>query len=190
LFALWPSYLAFVTSFITILVIWVHHHWIFTLIRRSDHPFLYLNGLLLLFVTFVPFPTALLADICSIPKQGWQQTCIREHSLRFHLLLTCFGDMRRKDFWTQMCPMKKKMRPPKSLSSIGLVPLSILWHLECLLYPKHGALSCVCCWHCFSRSGAGRSEGSRRFVPHATQNSARSLKRVSDTETCSPFFSA
>jgi uncharacterized membrane protein len=60
--ALWPSYLAFLTSFITILVIWVHHHWIFGLISRIDHPSLYMNGLLLLFVAFVPFPTALIAE--------------------------------------------------------------------------------------------------------------------------------
>ena len=54
LIALWPSYLGFLTSFVTILVIWVHHHWIFALIRKHDHPFLYWNGLLLLFVRFVP----------------------------------------------------------------------------------------------------------------------------------------
>lgn len=60
--ALWPSYLAFVTSFLTILVIWVHHHLVFALIGKDDHPFLYWNGLLLLCVTFVPFPTALLAE--------------------------------------------------------------------------------------------------------------------------------
>lgn len=60
--ALWPSYLAFVTSFFTILVIWVHHHWIFELINKIDHPSLYINGLLLLFVAFVPFPTALIAE--------------------------------------------------------------------------------------------------------------------------------
>jgi uncharacterized membrane protein len=60
--ALWPSYLAFVTSFVTILVIWVHHHLVFALIEKDDHPFLYWNGLLLLCVTFVPFPTALLAE--------------------------------------------------------------------------------------------------------------------------------
>jgi uncharacterized membrane protein len=34
----------------------------FVLITKNDHPFLYWNGLLLLFVTFVPFPTALLAE--------------------------------------------------------------------------------------------------------------------------------
>ncbi|MGZ5050091.1 MAG: TMEM175 family protein [Methylobacter sp.] len=60
--SLWPSYLAFLTSFFTILVIWVHHHWIFGLISRIDHPSLYINGLLLLFVAFVPFPTALIAE--------------------------------------------------------------------------------------------------------------------------------
>ena len=60
--ALWPSYLAFVTSFLTVLVIWVHHHLVFALIEKNDHPFLYWNGLLLLCVTFVPFPTALLAE--------------------------------------------------------------------------------------------------------------------------------
>src|SRR5580765_229163 len=62
LVALWPSYLAFITSFVSILVIWVKHHWMFTLIERTDHAFLYWNGLLLFFVTFLPFPTALLAE--------------------------------------------------------------------------------------------------------------------------------
>ena len=61
LLAQWPAFLAFLTSFLTILVMWVNHHLLFGLIRRTDHVFLYLNGLLLLFVTFVPFPTALVA---------------------------------------------------------------------------------------------------------------------------------
>jgi uncharacterized membrane protein len=58
----WPHYLAFVTSFITILAKWVNHHRIFSFIQRTDHAFLYWNGLLLLFITFLPFPTALLAE--------------------------------------------------------------------------------------------------------------------------------
>ncbi len=66
--ALWPSYLAFVTSFLTVLVIWVHHHLIFGLIEKNDHPFMYWNGLLLLCVTFVPFPTALLAEYLLHPE--------------------------------------------------------------------------------------------------------------------------
>jgi uncharacterized membrane protein len=62
LLKLWPHYLAFVTSFITVLAQWVNHHRIFSFVQRTDHPFLYWNGLLLLFVTFMPFPTALLAE--------------------------------------------------------------------------------------------------------------------------------
>ncbi len=62
LWELWPSYLAFLTSFVNILVIWVQHHWIFVLIKRYDLPLFYLNGILLLCVTFVPFPTALMAE--------------------------------------------------------------------------------------------------------------------------------
>ena len=59
---LWPAYLAFFISFITILVIWVQHHIMFIYVRRVYHPLLYWNGLLLLVVTFVPFPTGLLAE--------------------------------------------------------------------------------------------------------------------------------
>jgi uncharacterized membrane protein len=57
----WPSYLAFVISFATIGIMWINHHRLFTLIRRVDHLLLIFNGLLLLGVTFVPFPTALIA---------------------------------------------------------------------------------------------------------------------------------
>ena len=60
--ALWPGYLAFVTSFVSILLIWVKHHWMISLIERTDHPFLYWNGLLLLCITFLTFPTGLLAE--------------------------------------------------------------------------------------------------------------------------------
>ena len=58
----WPTFLAYFTSFATILVMWVNHHVLFGRIRRSDQMFLFLNGFLLLFVAFVPFPTALLAQ--------------------------------------------------------------------------------------------------------------------------------
>ena len=68
LLKLWPHYLAFVTSFITIFANWVNHHRIFSFIQRTDHPFLYWNGLLLLFITFMPFPTALLAEYLLHPE--------------------------------------------------------------------------------------------------------------------------
>ena len=57
----WPAYLAFLTSFLIILVIWINHHNLFNLIGRSDRTFLILNGMLLLATSFVPFPTILVA---------------------------------------------------------------------------------------------------------------------------------
>ena len=66
--AQWPSYLAFLISFITILIMWVNHHNLFTYIRRSDGLFMFLNGAVLLTVTVVPFPTALLAEYIRHPQ--------------------------------------------------------------------------------------------------------------------------
>ena len=63
----WPTYAAYVTSFLTILVMWANHHSIFRHIQRSDNGLLFLNGLLLLVVTTVPFPTSLMAEYLRDP---------------------------------------------------------------------------------------------------------------------------
>lgn len=67
LLELWPSYAAYVTSFLTIGVIWVNHHRMFKLIQRTTHSFLMLNVMFLMVVSFLPFPTALVG------------TAIKEH---------------------------------------------------------------------------------------------------------------
>ncbi|MBI3660501.1 DUF1211 domain-containing protein [Candidatus Acetothermia bacterium] len=66
---LWPAYLAFVISFAFIGIMWINHHKLFRLIRRSDHGLLLLNTLLLMGITFVPFPTSLLAENLQHPDQ-------------------------------------------------------------------------------------------------------------------------
>src|SRR5690349_19802880 len=63
----WPSYLAFFISFATILIMWISHHAMFKLIDKSDTLFLFANGLLLLLVTTVPFPTQLIAMYLTTP---------------------------------------------------------------------------------------------------------------------------
>jgi uncharacterized membrane protein len=59
---LWPSYLGYLTSFLTIGVMWINHHYVFSLIDRVDRTMLLLNTTLLLMIAFVPFPTAVLAQ--------------------------------------------------------------------------------------------------------------------------------
>jgi uncharacterized membrane protein len=65
----WPTFLAFVTSFATILIMWVNHHRIFTLIGRPSEALLFYNGVLLFGVTVVPFSTALVAQYLGYPGQ-------------------------------------------------------------------------------------------------------------------------
>jgi uncharacterized membrane protein len=62
LLALWPSFLAFLLSFGVVLTMWINHHEFMRVVQRADTRFLFANGFLLLMVTFVPFPTALLAQ--------------------------------------------------------------------------------------------------------------------------------
>ena len=58
----WPSYAAFVLSFVVIGIMWVSHHSMFERIANVDRRLLFLNLLLLMGIAFLPFPTALLAS--------------------------------------------------------------------------------------------------------------------------------
>jgi uncharacterized membrane protein len=59
---IWPSYFAYVTSFLTIGVIWFNHDAILRLVARADRLLLTLNTVLLMVVAFIPFPTRLVAE--------------------------------------------------------------------------------------------------------------------------------
>ena len=58
----WPSYLAYLVSFLTIGVLWPNHHWIFEQVALVDGPLLVLNLAWLLWTALLPFPTAVAAQ--------------------------------------------------------------------------------------------------------------------------------
>jgi uncharacterized membrane protein len=62
LLEIWPSYIAYAVSFVTIGIIWSNHHTVMGQLGRVDRTFLMLNVLLLLCIAFVPFPTRLIAE--------------------------------------------------------------------------------------------------------------------------------
>jgi uncharacterized membrane protein len=66
----WPSYLAYISSFIVVLIMWINHHTIFRCVERADHGLLLLNGLLLMSVTLVPFVTSLVSAYVRHPGQS------------------------------------------------------------------------------------------------------------------------
>jgi uncharacterized membrane protein len=66
---IWPSYLAYVTSFLTIGIIWMNHHHTVSLLGRVDRTMLFVNNVLLLIVAFFPFPTKLVAGYLNEPGE-------------------------------------------------------------------------------------------------------------------------
>jgi uncharacterized membrane protein len=66
---LWPSYLAYATSFLTIGIIWMNHHFCVETMGRADRTLLFLNVLLLITVAFLPFPTRLVAQFLQKPGE-------------------------------------------------------------------------------------------------------------------------
>jgi uncharacterized membrane protein len=59
---IWPQYVAYAISFVTIGIMWVNHHRLIRQIERIDERFLFLNLGLLACIAFVPFPTRILAE--------------------------------------------------------------------------------------------------------------------------------
>lgn len=58
----WEPFLAFLSGFLTIMVCWINHKHVFDYIHKTDSNLPWVNGFVLLMITFTPFPTAILAE--------------------------------------------------------------------------------------------------------------------------------
>jgi uncharacterized membrane protein len=67
---LWPAYLAYGFSFLTIGIMWINHHTLFRHFARVDRVLLLLNILLLMMIAFVPFPTLVVAEFARSETNG------------------------------------------------------------------------------------------------------------------------
>jgi len=98
----WPTYAAFLISFWFIGIMWVNHHRLFNHIQRSDNRLLFLNLLLLLGVTVVPFPTALRAAHFYSPGRTVATAVFNGTYVVLSSSLTCCGTMQLDaDYWIQ-----------------------------------------------------------------------------------------
>ncbi|MDQ2886581.1 MAG: TMEM175 family protein [Chloroflexota bacterium] len=84
----WATFLAFITSFATIGIMWINHHRLFTHIKRVDTKLLVFNLLLLLVIVFIPFPTVLLAQYAPYPQYHYAALL---YSATNVLLAVCFN---------------------------------------------------------------------------------------------------
>jgi uncharacterized membrane protein len=69
LLALWPFFIAFALSFFVILVTWITHHDLIHLVSESSRSLQLANGFALLYVTFIPFSTGVLAENLTNPSE-------------------------------------------------------------------------------------------------------------------------
>ncbi len=101
---IWPSYFAYVTSFLTIGVIWVNHHALFDFVDRVDRPLLFLNTLLLMVVAFTPFPTRLVAEF--LRRANDEQTAALAYGITFVIMAVLFQLL-----WRWMSTGRRLVRP-------------------------------------------------------------------------------
>ncbi|MBN9388267.1 MAG: DUF1211 domain-containing protein [Chloroflexi bacterium] len=76
LFDQWPTYLALVTTFVMILIMWINHHRMFSHIHRIDTVLMLLNGGILLGITILPFTTELVGEYLLKPDGQKQVAAI------------------------------------------------------------------------------------------------------------------
>lgn len=58
----WQHLFSFLIGFCTIMICWINHHHLFCYIVQYDGKFLWINGALLLIVTFTPLPTSIFSE--------------------------------------------------------------------------------------------------------------------------------
>jgi uncharacterized membrane protein len=87
----WPQYAAFLVSFLIVGIIWLNHHATFNLLRRTDHRIQVLNLLLLLPVTVLPWPTALLADYTHEGTAGDRRIAVLVYGLTSTAMALAFN---------------------------------------------------------------------------------------------------
>jgi uncharacterized membrane protein len=146
----WPSYVAYLVSFLTIGVIWLNHHRVFIQVVRVDGPLLVLNLNLLLWTALIPFPTAVVADYLG---QGGEQakTAVAVYSAVFVLVGVSFGGLfvwiTRDDRLLDRLPPPEVVRAARLRFTVGLAvylvafalafvwpPLSLVLHAAMALY--------------------------------------------------------
>jgi uncharacterized membrane protein len=69
----WPKILTYFNSFASVLLMWMSHHQIFKILRTTSIKLMLINGLLLLIIALVPFPTKTLGEFIGT---GAQKTAI------------------------------------------------------------------------------------------------------------------
>jgi uncharacterized membrane protein len=128
LLAQWPVYAAYVTSFITIGIIWINHHAMISRLAQADHVILVLNQLLLMSIAVLPFATDLMATY--LKHSNGQHLAAAIYSGAFLVMSLFFLTLNRHILFRKAHLLEAEIAEPLrrrliGRSQAGLVPYAV-----------------------------------------------------------------
>ncbi len=110
----WPGYLGYVTSFVVVGGLWLAHHGIFGRLRFVNSRVMRINLLLLLLVSFLPFPTRLMAQ--AIRDANAERTAV----IFYGLTLTAVS-LTITALWTSVLRDRRLLKPEITEQEVSAV---------------------------------------------------------------------
>jgi uncharacterized membrane protein len=119
-----PKVVSFVLTFVMICIHWVAHHYFFRHLRSAPLGLVWLNNLFLLWICFMPFPTAMLGDH---PTDQFPILLYGVNQLLAALTFFAFRSYANKNMLFEDKASAKAMGPRHSIPAIIIFTLSILF---------------------------------------------------------------
>ncbi len=110
----WPSYLAYATSFLTVGGIWIAHHGIFRRVQYANTQLMLINLLLLMAVSFLPFPTRLVAE--AIHSSAAERAAVIFYGASLLVISLLLGAL-----WNAIVRDRELLRPEVSEKEINAI---------------------------------------------------------------------
>lgn len=119
-----PKFVSFVLTFAMVAIHWVSHHYFFRHLRSTPLGLVWINNLFLLWICFMPFPTAMLGDH---PIDQFPILLYGANQLLTALTFFAFRSYATKQKIFISAPSAKEMGPLHSIPAIALFSLSIVF---------------------------------------------------------------
>jgi uncharacterized membrane protein len=113
--AQWPQYAAYLSSFLIVGTIWLNHHAVVSLLARADHGIQVHNLLLLLPVSVLPWPTAVLAEYLRDGTAADQRVAVLLYGVTSSLMAVTFNLM-----WRYLLRHPELRRPEVTRESLAV----------------------------------------------------------------------
>jgi TMEM175 potassium channel family protein len=137
----WPTLVAYLVGFLTILVCWINHHRVFHYIRHTDSGLVWVNGMQLALVSAVPLPTAVLA--ANFTGEG-SRTAFLLYGITFWLMATSFWGLWR--YVDRKGLTDPSIDPERYVGMGKIYAYAVGWTLLCLAVAAFSVYAAVAMW--------------------------------------------